>query len=843
KNAETPDLIVEFTLSKQDGFYSIILKTEIQNILVEFSKLGYETQFFQFKRSELGTEFQLDVVMQESTIELEEVTIRTAPKIQVKEDTVSYKASAFLDGSERKVEDLLKKLPGIQVEEDGRIKFKGKPVEKVLLEGDDLFDYNYTIGTKNMNVDIVDQVQAIENYTENPLLRGIQDSEKVALNLKLKKNLIDFSGDAVFDYGIENRHFMDLNTLTVTRTMKNFSTVNYNNIGENYSPFDYFSFRPSVEDTKNGRLKTGKLINERIFLSGIDNRRANSNDNWFTNFNNIYKISNRLSARINFSYYKDELDFWSSDYSDYSFEDGVNLTIAQEEKIRKRPEQYDGNLKLIWNSSKTSLLEFYSKWSNENIITDSELLVNNQNELFTRLKSESFFTRHEIVFTQKLNSQNVFQIKALFSRNDIPQDFFLSPGLDFLTEEISSIFSNRQISHLSKNHWELNSVLLGARKSNKFQISAMARYTQNRLDSELFQNENPMQGDFLNQLNFNLLETNFEGFYNFRINSLSIKPTIRLKNYVWERVNSFHNSSEKNSRWVIAPELRLNYKINDVMRFFANYSYDENPPAVNHLFMGYVLTSNRSLVRNLPVDKFKKTHSAVLGYEINDMYNQFIFNVNLTYSEQKNNFFTRTYVTENLTFSEYFFLPEGSRDYSINMNVEKYIPPLQTTFKLSGSYSVSEYKNIVNNSDLRDNKLNFNLINLYGKTAFNFLINFQNELKIRRTNSHSNDSSNKFNNTSLVNSFKILVKPDKNWFGSVSFDYFQPSTQNPNEYYFLDMLLRYRTPNKIWEFTLSGKNLTNNKFFEEIYVSDYYNSTSLQSLNKSYILVGMSFSF
>ncbi|MDD3773186.1 MAG: hypothetical protein PHC38_11100, partial [Weeksellaceae bacterium] len=189
------------------------------------------------------------------------------------------------------------------------------------------------------------------------------------------------------------------------------------------------------------------------------------------------------------------------------------------------------------------------------------------------------------------------------------------------------------------------------------------------------------------------------------------------------------------------------------------------------------------------------------------------------------------------------FLPEGSRDYSINMNVEKYIPPLQTTFKLSGSYSVSEYKNIVNNSDLRDNKLNFNLINLYGKTAFNFLINFQNELKIRRTNSHSNDSSNKFNNTSLVNSFKILVKPDKNWFGSVSFDYFQPSTQNPNEYYFLDMLLRYRTPNKIWEFTLSGKNLTNNKFFEEIYVSDYYNSTSLQSLNKSYILVGMSFSF
>src|SRR5690606_29840935 len=275
---------------------------------------------------------------------------REKPKIEVKEDTVNYKASAFLDGSERKVEDLLKKLPGIQVDDEGKIKYKGKNVEKVLLEGDDLFDYNYTIGTKNMNVNIVEQVQAIENFTENPLLRGIQDSDKVALNLKLKKNVIDFSGNGSFGYGIENRHYTDLNALTVTKSTKNFSTISYNNIGENRSPYDYFSFKLSLENTQNESSKSPKLIQERIFSSGLDNNRANINDNWFTNFSNIYKFSNRISARINLSYYKDELDFFSSNFSDFTFEDGTNLSTSQIENISKKPEQYDGNLKLTWNS-------------------------------------------------------------------------------------------------------------------------------------------------------------------------------------------------------------------------------------------------------------------------------------------------------------------------------------------------------------------------------------------------------------------------------------------------------------------------------------------------------------
>lgn len=226
--------LINHSISKQDGSYSIEIKPNINEFSLEFTKIGFDKEVYHFKTSEIGDSFSLDVTMFESVVKLDSVNIVRSPRIQIKKDTVSYKADAFLDGTEQKVEDLLRNIPGIQVEADGLIKYRGKFIEKVLLDGDDLFDLNYTVGTKNMNVDVVDQVQAIESYSENSLLSGIEYTDKVALNLKLKKNIVDFSGNASFAYGIENRNQTDINALVISKRNKNFSNITYNNLGENF---------------------------------------------------------------------------------------------------------------------------------------------------------------------------------------------------------------------------------------------------------------------------------------------------------------------------------------------------------------------------------------------------------------------------------------------------------------------------------------------------------------------------------------------------------------------------------------------------------------------------------
>src|SRR5690625_7656116 len=110
----------------------------------------------------------------------------------------------------------------------------------------------------------------------------------------------------------------------------------------------------------------------------------------------------------------------------------ANLNTSQKENTLKKPEVYTGNLKLSWNSSNKSLLEFFSSWNKENISTRSNLLTNDQNDLNTSLHTKSYFTQQQLLFTQQLNDQNAIQIKSSYTYNDSPQNFNLHPGLDIL---------------------------------------------------------------------------------------------------------------------------------------------------------------------------------------------------------------------------------------------------------------------------------------------------------------------------------------------------------------------------------------------------------------------------
>ena len=85
-------------------------------------------------------------------------------------------------------------------------------------------------------------MQAFEDYDDNPLLKGVKSSDKVALNLKLKKGKADVSGNAELGVGIDDRQLAKLNALAISKKIKAFSILSYNNIGENYSAYNLYIF-------------------------------------------------------------------------------------------------------------------------------------------------------------------------------------------------------------------------------------------------------------------------------------------------------------------------------------------------------------------------------------------------------------------------------------------------------------------------------------------------------------------------------------------------------------------------------------------------------------------------
>jgi len=124
--------------------------------------------------------------------------------VTIKGDTLVYNADSFKDGSERKLEDVLKKLPGVEINDDGQIEVEGKVVNKLMVNGKDFFDGDSKLATKNIPSNAVDKIQVLRNYSEVGQLSGVQNNQdNVAINIKLKEGKENFwFGDVTAGGGI-----------------------------------------------------------------------------------------------------------------------------------------------------------------------------------------------------------------------------------------------------------------------------------------------------------------------------------------------------------------------------------------------------------------------------------------------------------------------------------------------------------------------------------------------------------------------------------------------------------------------------------------------------------------
>ena len=124
---------------------------------------------------------------------LDAVELTYEMPVTVKGDTLIYNADSFKNGSERKLEDVLEKLPGVEINEDGQIEVEGKTVNKLMVNGKDFFDGDTKLATKNIPSNAVDKVQVLRNYAEVGQLRGVQNNQdNVAINIKLKEGKENF---------------------------------------------------------------------------------------------------------------------------------------------------------------------------------------------------------------------------------------------------------------------------------------------------------------------------------------------------------------------------------------------------------------------------------------------------------------------------------------------------------------------------------------------------------------------------------------------------------------------------------------------------------------------------
>lgn len=206
--------IVQGTMTDYDGEF-IIENLTPGDYSVLFSMVGLTDLPYSFDvRSENDTIRFDNVMLSENSVLLNEVTVTAVrPAVVAKEDTLEFNAESFHTNPNATVEDLLKKLPGVEVGSDGSISSQGKSITKILVNGKEFFNDDPQAATKNLTADMVEKVQVIDKKSDLAMLTGVDDGEEeTVINLTVKKNMENgWFGTVKGGYGTSGRYEASLN--------------------------------------------------------------------------------------------------------------------------------------------------------------------------------------------------------------------------------------------------------------------------------------------------------------------------------------------------------------------------------------------------------------------------------------------------------------------------------------------------------------------------------------------------------------------------------------------------------------------------------------------------------
>lgn len=449
--------------------------------LVSFSFLGYETLTRRVTMADKNINMGR-VTMAESSILLQETTVvGVKTEIVVKEDTIEYNADSYRTQPNAVVEDLLKRLPGVEVDSEGKITANGKEITKILVDGEEFFSDDPKVATKNLPVNIVDKLQVIDRKSDLARLTGVDDGEdETVINLTVKKGMKNgWFGNATAGYGTDDRYsgnfmvnyFKDKNQFSILGSANNTNEMGFTDRGA--SRFTRFGGRNGISTTQSIGVNFAVGTEEKLRVGG----------------DVFYSHSDRDSR--------------NSSNRQYLFPDSTSY-YDEAGSSRDRGHNISGNFRLKWEIDSFSTFEFRPRFSvsfsdSESADSSATRAGDAARSLVNRSLSNklndgtSYEMSGRIVFNHKFRSHpgRSYSASLNYQFSDTKEDgstytdntYFLVPDEN---ETINQIYDNHQWSNSIQGRLTWTEPLGNVKNARFLTFSYNGQYRFNNADKYVY---------------------------------------------------------------------------------------------------------------------------------------------------------------------------------------------------------------------------------------------------------------------------------------------------------------------------------------------------------------------
>lgn len=819
-----------YATTNDKGAFTIEADIQINDWLI-VRCLGYK----ELKKQLTDTHKPLHLQMEEDVLSLNEITVKANYSgIKFSNDTVSLDTKHYSIGTEENIGDVLKKIPGIEVNETGKVSYAGKNIGKILIDGKDIISSSNNLAINNLSADLMESAEVLMNYKDKSITNSFKKDETLALNIKTSKDK-KVNGYIQGAGGYENKYQAKSNLLYIGEKSSFSAILSANNIGDAvFSIEDYISNIVGIDNLLSQKKSTYTLSNEEAkMLLPPDNVYAHTNG--ALSINTTYIPSNNFNIKGNIIYNGSFLK--ANNYSEDLYYSG-DITNKKEEHNNDKNHYITASFQETWkvkenfelNASTQFNLGKYDTKQNLNSNTNNKSISsNNKNNLLSTQFVQDLNTNSSIgngilysyIHIEASNRNNDFQILSdnqllpiqyaptqekdfpyIFLNNTINQKISISPEIGYVFPLFKGINLNSSLSYLHSTD--------------------KLTYSDNETNSDISK---------FNKYQANVRLEKNKGFFRFGLGA-----NFSINNYRKKIEDS------KSTKGFISPELSMQLVFSPKHQLNISASYDTKPIEIEFLSKEYRVTGyNEILSGSTITNLFNNETNVSMNYNIFDLYTNTMFFLFANYTNKKD--LPKSCITQDGIISTTTYQNGGNQNvYTVKSYINKGLSFIPVDTKLTCSYSQTEYNILLNGSE---NQIKSQDITTGLSFTSRFKHAFNTELEVRyRYNNSTTSNTNIKNDMHEWNTTAKLHYSHKKING-----YIYGSFQNIDNPFYeqknFDIGFNCEYQIKNIKIKLLGKNLLHLKDQEwiGIYTTPYYTSTSLYQKIPGYLQCSLSYHF
>lgn len=672
--------------------------------------------------------------MKRGVVSLQEAVVRAKQPITVKGDTIEYDADSFRTAADENLEDLLKKLPGIQVE-NGKVYYEGKEITTIKVGNREVLGGNTKLLTKNLPADAIDKVQLNKKFKQNPFANSLSDDEEAMLNIELKedkKSLLfgnaTLGGDAHEHADVQSKLFY-----FSPQTDGTFIT-DYNTYGKEVFTYeDYFSFLGGMSE----------LMEEGSSFS----LRDNSNTIRLGTAQDAAEMSSLLSA-LHFGYepskkiYTNGFVLFNNNHLSYrSVQERMN-----NENIYERDEQFNdqhllsvlGRMRLDFTPDAKSQVKYrlsFNYLENE----DEQIADTYKNEISTGSRNSlmdktSFSLRQNLSYIRKIGRDHNLGIYLRHQMlNDTPDLSINSQGSSMIIDDVS--FHNLwQTKEFDKNNIQVYGIYnhLLTNTSN-LRLKIGSNFSWQNVKNSIYEGNSLITNEnFLTDSDFNFSEFYADVTYTKKLGIFKFDVGAGVHHFR-EKTNLLTDSRTLETTKFL-PHIDAEIKFNNAQALNLTYRQEYKFPNLTDLSGGYDIQNYYSVYRGFLGLTESLYHTANLSYGYFNSFTFLNFYVGGTYNRTADNIQTSSFMTpaviEGATYPQMNTLINNTEQdqslsgyFGINKRFTRHY-----SLGFNGNISYSDYFTRINIFDLDGNLIS----NLVNNTSLIQNYTLTNKFKIRK---------------------------------------------------------------------------------------------------------------